>query len=99
MLESLFQMEPTQQTPYMIPLSPFAKSPLSALASHSSAGTHRDQSEHHRSASCSPTSEDLKPIICPVKGCGKRFSRHYNLKSHMVSHSNERPVNFHSLIQ
>ncbi|CAG5090555.1 Oidioi.mRNA.OKI2018_I69.PAR.g12646.t1.cds [Oikopleura dioica] len=32
-----------------------------------------------------------KPCECPYPGCGKRYSRHENLKTHMRSHTNERP--------
>lgn len=46
-----------------------------------------------------------KPCVCPYQGCGKRYSRHENLKTHIRSHTQERPYrcsfpgnnNFHSL--
>ena len=32
-----------------------------------------------------------KPCVCPYQGCGKRYSRHENLKTHIRSHTQERP--------
>lgn len=32
-----------------------------------------------------------KPCVCPYPGCGKRYSRHENLKTHIRSHTRERP--------
>lgn len=32
-----------------------------------------------------------KPCVCPYPGCGKRYSRHENLKTHIRSHTQERP--------
>ncbi|TIA91791.1 hypothetical protein E3P99_00935 [Wallemia hederae] len=32
-----------------------------------------------------------KVFVCEVPGCGSSFTRHFNLKGHMRSHTNERP--------
>ncbi|KAJ3079959.1 Metallothionein expression activator [Quaeritorhiza haematococci] len=37
------------------------------------------------------TTENKKPFTCPHPGCERSFPRYYNLKSHMLCHSDQRP--------
>ncbi|EEB08713.1 calcineurin responsive transcription factor Prz1 [Schizosaccharomyces japonicus yFS275] len=48
--------------------------------------------DHHATESANgKNSKPLSGYVCQIPGCGKRFTRAYNLKSHQNTHTNNRP--------
>jgi uncharacterized Zn-finger protein len=69
---------PLHQTAGTVPLT---QEPASAEPSSSSSA----------STPSKPASSKRKSLTCHYEGCSKTFTRHYNLVSHMRTHTSERP--------
>ncbi|CAO3568138.1 unnamed protein product [Mortierella alpina] len=54
-------------------------------------GEEEDDKEEEEEEGPKPLSQEKRIFVCKLNNCNRKFSRHYNLKSHKFTHGDQRP--------